>query len=145
MSEQLFANGSQTIEAEIAELSRQIEAKKRILEQERHIVPEGRVLVGEALAEHFYPPAVSSASAPTFNQTSAVAVAAHQAAPDYLDTLDSDTIQVLNTYITKVGQDGIRKTLAQLRSDHPYILDAFHDTLITRLYHELQERGLIKP
>lgn len=128
------------LESEIADLSRQIEEKKRVLEASRGIEREDKALISETVAENFYPdtPPVQAPSQST-------SVSTTQSTPtDYLTALEPETIEKINAYITLLGKDGIKKTIAQVMQDEPFIIDAFHDALVTRLYDELRERGLIK-
>jgi hypothetical protein len=135
--------GGANLEQEIAELSRQIEEKKRALESASGIEHESREAVGEAIAERFYPvpaaAATGSASAAVPAKTEPQKVAA-----DYLDSLTPEQIETINTYISMIPQAGIRTTVNRVLAENPFIIDAFHDALVTRLYDELKDRGIIK-
>lgn len=130
--------GTNNLESEIAELTRQIEDKKRTLEQQNGIVHEKNILA-ESLAENFYPAAPVNSSSPA-------PVPAPSPAPsdDYLASLPPETIEVINSYIQMVPKDGIRQTINKLQLQDPFIVDAFHDALVTHLYDELKARGIIK-
>ena len=39
---------------------------------------------------------------------------------------------------------GIEKAAAEAKKSNPYVLDAFHDALVEKLYPELQRRGVLK-
>jgi len=132
-----------TIEAEIAELSRQIEVKKQELESRSGIVHEAiseRELVATAVAENFYP---TSAGAPVSPVGSSTATAP-SVGDDYLKTLPPEMVEKVNHYISLVPTKGIREALTQVISAEPFLIDAFHDALVTNLYEELKERGIVK-
>jgi len=133
------------LESEIAELSRQIENKKRALEAESGIVREEKEVVAETIAEHFYDD--TAIAGVTSNDDTPVKTAPTKLSPlskDYLDTLSPETIESVNTYVSMIPKDGIRKTVKRVQTEQPFIIDAFHDALVTRLYDELKTRGVIK-
>ena len=124
-------NKEHNLEAEIAELNREIEIKRAELEQEKGIVEE-REAVSEVVASHVYA-----------SDTSTQAVSPAPSSANYLDNLDADTVVLVNNLISDIPKAGIKKTIARARAEHPFVLDAFHDALVTKLYEELKERGLI--
>jgi hypothetical protein len=133
------------LEAELAELSRQIEKKRSELERERGIVVESKTMLREIVSKEVVPSqgtsdgVVTSASAPTPSTgTGSVTVA-----PTYLDSLDPDSYERVMSLITAVQTDGIKKTIARAREESPYILDAFHDALVDKLYEELKRLKLV--
>ena len=130
MIEQTSSNAH--IEAEIAELSAQIEAKRRILESEQGIV-EDRALVRQVVSD-FVPPAqttVSSAPPPSDNSS-------------YLDNLSVEVREAVALLVAKVFERGLAKTITEARQMSALDLDAFHDTLTDKIYAELKNRGLVK-
>jgi len=150
MAENIVTND---LEAEIAELSRQIENKKRELETENGIVREGLIsatgkeVVAETVAEHFYGNNSSATTSDNDNDNSPVnpsPVKPTVVGKDYLDTLPPETVEAVNTYVAMVPKDGIRKTITRVQTEQPFIIDAFHDALVTRLYDELKQRGIVK-
>lgn len=144
MPESNFSHNN--LEAEIAELAKQIEQRKRVLEQQHGIIPEGKELVVEAIAEHFgsRPPAAPAIS--NNDQTTPSASAARSTEPgrSYLDALDPDTVLAVNSYVSMIQTKGIKNTVAQVRAEAPFIIDAFHDVLVTHFYEELKARGIVK-
>ncbi len=144
MSEHILSND---LESEIAELSRQIEDKKRALEMENGISHEEREVVSQAVAEHFYPDFASSDTvSPNNNENPADDVVKPKATltKDYLDTLVPETVEAVNAYVSMIPREGIRKTINKVQTEQPFLIDAFHDALVTRLYDELKDRGIIK-
>jgi len=140
MSENFVAND---LEAEIAELSRQIEDKKRTLEAENGIIHEKEV-VSEAVAEHFYTPAPAAVASDNNNDGNSAPVKPKPATQDYLDTLPPETVESINLYVAMIPAKGIRQTVKKVQTEEPFLVDAFHDALVTRLYDELKSRGIIK-
>lgn len=143
MSENL--NGG--LEAEIADLTRQIEEKKRVLEGQSGIVREDKEILAETVAENFTggSPVASAGTAPAGTPAGATSPAPVQpVGNDYLATLSPETVEQLNGYISMIPAAGIKKTVAKVKEENPYLLDAFHDALVTRLYDELKQRGIVK-
>jgi hypothetical protein len=118
----------EVLEAELADLSRQIEARRAELAAVSGVVTE-RELVHQTVSHEFGVPA---------------ATAAPSAAEDYLDSLDDTTAGAVNDLISMVPTHGIKKALSAAREQDPVVLDAFHDALVDRLYDELKERGWVK-
>lgn len=139
------------LESEIAELSRQIENKKRALEAENGIVREEKEVIAETVAEHFYtgtaPIAVTTSNGDNndiSDSSKATPIKPASVSKDYLDTLAPEAVEAVNLYVSMIPKDGIRKTVTKVQSEQPFLIDAFHDALVTRLYDELKERGIIK-
>ena len=135
------------LEAEIAELSRQIEEKKRVLEGQSGIVREDKEILAETVAEHFYPTPANLTAPAIDNNIPATAVlpsAPQKVTDDYLATLPPEQVDILNAYISMVPKDGIKATVNKLMAENPFMIDAFHDVLVTRLYDELKQRGIVK-
>ena len=133
------------IEAEIAELSRQIEEKRRSLEETRGITVEHKEAIREMVAEKLFfsaPPVASAGSQTTssLGDTTAKTVKGSS----YLDSLDPETITRVNELIGLVGAKGLSAAIAASKNEPAFVLDAFHDALVDRLYDELIARDLIK-
>ncbi|OJI08016.1 MAG: hypothetical protein COX02_02550 [Candidatus Vogelbacteria bacterium CG22_combo_CG10-13_8_21_14_all_37_9] len=134
MSEQI---SPLNLETEIAELSKQIESKRRLLEAEQGVLVEDRELVSAVLKEELFPSQISASTTKTNpNDDSASA--------DYLDSLDEETVESANALLSRIPEFGFRKTVALAAKMGPYNLDIFHDVLTTRLYDELKTRGYLK-
>lgn len=139
MAEKNFGNN---IESEIVELSRQIEEKRQQLEAKADIVDE-RDLVSGAIRAH----TASDGDEDLLSQAltgASVGPKPVGKSDDYLDTLDPVSADIVSQYIYQLPANGIKKTVETVKKEHPYIVDAFHDALVTRLYDELKTRGLIK-
>ncbi len=147
MPENIFWDNSHNLEAEIAELSRQISVKRKQLESERGVVSDHEV-ISETITENF----VSNEQTTSTEQvgvdlaaTGVTPVVAKSVAGDqsYLDTLDDQSVAVVNNLIALVPIKGIKQAINQALTHSPFILDAFHDALVDKLYDELKSRGLI--
>ena len=140
-----FLAGSQAIEAEIAQLQRMIETKRNQLEGQGGMIEE-KELVRGAVQEMLTEEAGSGIQAAPVARPTTMASSQTSATggASYLDRLDEESTAKLNTYIAEIGQRGIVKTLNKVMAEEPFIIDAFHDALIDRLYDELKAQGLIK-
>ena len=137
--------GRSVIEAEIADLTREIDARRKMLEAQGGVVveaPSGRELVRTALIEKMSPgaPLPQTSTASTI-QTKAVPQAKKTAS--YLDDLDEETIEKVNQLIEYAFAKGIKKALARAYENDPAVADAFHDALVDKLYAELKTRGVV--
>jgi hypothetical protein len=146
MPENIFWNNSPVLEAEIAELSRQIEAKRKQLEVENGIVSDQEI-VAQTVAESFTTLALEQSTTSEqvgVDVTPASVSTSLPPSATYLDTLDEESVVTLNTLIAMVPEQGVGKAIRVAASHGPFMLDAFHDALVDRLYAELQTRGLVK-
>ena len=58
---------------------------------------------------------------------------------------NSQTEEILQDLVNIAFSSGIESAVAKARKmNDPYILDAFHDLLVDRLYKELVKRGKLK-
>lgn len=134
------------IEAEIAELSEKIAAKRKQLEASSGIVEE-RELVKSVLGEKISntvpqtSPVVSDLGATATKSTSTAKVV--PAGKSYLDYLDEESRAEVEQMVGLVFSDGLEKTLKILEMKEPFIIDAFHDVLTDKIYDELKKRGAI--
>ena len=128
-----------SLRAEIADLNQQIEAKKMELEASRGINIEHKEALKEVVSERVY------TGAPPATQSTTQAKSAKVSDDDhYLNTLDEVSTDKVNNLIEKVASIGIKKAVEEAKLSEPFILDAFHDALVDRLYDELKEHGHIK-
>ncbi|MEK7135978.1 MAG: hypothetical protein AAB821_00080 [Patescibacteria group bacterium] len=126
-------DSSPNIEAEIAELSRQIESKRLELEQKNNIVTDDKALVRDIIT-----------SANSATTTSAKIVSdSNNNSDSYLDSLPVGVEKQVGQLVEKVFDRGLTKTIAEAKKLPALDLDAFHDTLTDRVYNELKSRGLV--
>jgi len=64
--------------------------------------------------------------------------------PDYLKGADEGLRQKVEELISYSFKEGIEKASLKAKSEGPFILDAFHDALVEKLYPELIKKGIIK-
>lgn len=148
-------NFENNLEAEIAQLSKEIETKRKMLAEQKGIVEEGadKELVRDVLRERIF---AGSTSAQTDDgndddkaddikkSTSTVSRPTGKPAHDYLENLDSATIIRVNELVAELGKGGLEAAIRQAKKEPANVLDAFHDTLVNRLYDDLKQRGLVK-
>jgi len=120
---------SESVPAELLEISRAIESRRGALESEHGVIEEKHIVhhvVGEELFEK-----------------SASTLAVPSPGSHYLDFLDNESLTALNSYIARISELGLKKTVVLVRNENPFLIDAFHDALTDKLYGELKRHGLI--
>ena len=146
---------SSILEAEIVELQKRIEEKRNLLEDKTGIIIEERDLVKSAITEmagaSFQTSTVPSDDDTDDDQNDLIKKSKattvnrnNQYTISYLDNLDEESVVSLNGYIEKIPTDGIVKTIQIVAEENPFILDAFHDALVDKLYDDLKASGTIK-
>jgi hypothetical protein len=140
-------NLENNLEAEIQELSQKIKEKRSLLEAKNGVISEEgeKEEVEEVLREHISDSAPADTVQPVFVpvQTSPAPKPAPAKKGDYLTNIPEDAVAILNGYISSLPEMGIKKTIEKVKKETPFILDAFHDMLVTHLYQEMKERGMI--
>lgn len=142
---------SSAIEAEIKELSRQIEEKRRMLEESRGVPIRHEEAINEVVSEHLKIDGAVLGSTTTqatdddaqnkATTSTASSATTHQ---HYLDNAPPQVIREVNDLIELVPTKGVKAAIALAQQKDPFTLDAFHDALVDRLYHELKARGYLK-
>jgi hypothetical protein len=79
----------------------------------------------------------SPASQPT-SQTS------NSPLPAYAQNAPTDTKLEIEYLLDLALKNGIQKAVHEAAKSNPFVLDAFHDALVEKLYPELQRRGIMK-
>ena len=137
---------ARVIEQEIAQLSRAIEEKRAILERENKIVEEKelvRTAVQETVAGlqlHTVPlPAHKPPASPQPRPAQPKPTAKH-----YLDNLDEESVNRVQLLVDATFHKGIKKTVEEVQHEEAFIIDAYHDALVDKLYEELKARGIVK-
>lgn len=137
--EERFAN---SIELEIAQLSKEIDAKRRELETARGVSFESdaeKEVVRTSLAEKINAVNLGAAT-PQVNVASRPA----NSGASYLDDLDAETTEKVNHLIQVVFSKGLDAAIKEAKSQDPYVLDAFHDALVDKMYEELVRRKTVQ-
>ncbi len=127
------------LETEIAELQKMIVTKRDQLEKEGGIVEE-KELVRQSVKEMFLgtPQVSTTTTSPVPVPTQTVPVNG-----SYLDYLDDQTAEIINNLIGDIQTKGITPVINQVAGQEPFVVDAFHDALVDKLYDELKQRGLV--
>lgn len=135
------------IEGEIAELSRQIEDKRRLLEEKQGVVNnvDEKELLREAIADSFSLAGDKTFEAPQPDEPKDQ-VEKTELTPTghYFDYLPEDSIAKVNQLISQVPKIGILGVIKKAHQETALVLDAFHDALVDKLYEEMKSRGLLK-
>lgn len=124
------------IEAEIAELTKQIEAKRNILESQKGIIEE-KDIVRQAVGERI------ASSLPSYTPKTA-SVTKKDESGSYLDSADENTANTVNSLLEKFFSGDIELAMKQAELSDPYIVDAFHDALTDKMYDKLKAEGIVK-
>lgn len=128
-----------SIEQEIAQLQRQLEAKKAELGQkagQQEVLPHDKEVLREVVREKIQ-------QHTPLQQVQGVAPAPVPAPPSatspaYLaPELQSKVQELVNVAFTKNISDAIQQAV---KSNNPALIDAFHDVLVDELYGQLLER-----
>ncbi len=64
--------------------------------------------------------------------------------PQYAQDAPAETKLEIEYLIDLAIHQGLTKANAQARTSSPFVVDAFHDALVGKLYPEFERRGLIK-
>ena len=137
------------LEQEIADLQKMIEAKRDELEKSGGIVEE-KDLVRQSVREMFLDATEPKAGQTIPSQNSSTVTptpATPQTVPttgSYLDYLDDQTAEMINGLVAQIGTKGITAVINEALAQEPFVVDAFHDALVDKLYDELKTRGLVK-
>ena len=123
------------IEKDIERLSKEIAEKKNLPEYKE--VPE-RELIKQTLQ-----PLVRQATSDKQQVTKKEEETKETVLPDYLKDSPPEIKLRVEKLVDLVFHQGIEKTIKEANQAGPFILDAFHDALIDKLYDELKKRNLI--
>jgi len=64
--------------------------------------------------------------------------------PNYAQSASAEMKLEVEYLLDVALHHGIAKANEEARKSNPFVLDAFHDTLVGKLYPELQKRGVVK-
>ena len=139
------------IEAEILLLSQEIEAKRRQLETNSGVIvqeTEGKAELRGTNSSEKITETISNVPSNTQITDSASPSATSRArkptSGSYLDGLDDESVDRVNSLIDAAFSHGLNAAISKAREQSPYLMDAFHDALTDKLYEELKSRKLIK-
>lgn len=120
---------TESVQSEISDISRAIEARRETIALEHGIHEEPRI-VHQVLGEELF-----GKSEPTANTPAPM---------HYLDNLSDEEKESLNHYIELIPERGIARAIDAVRNEQPLLIDAFHDVLADKLYVELKTHGLVE-
>ena len=77
-------------------------------------------------------------------KTTTIVIQESDALPDYLMGESEQIKEKVEGLIRIAFSDGVEKAAKRAAKSGPFILDAFHDAMTSKLYDELKKRGLVK-
>lgn len=118
------------LEADIKRLAGEVQ-KHRERSESRHL--EGPELIKKSIQSLApAPPPVSALPA------------SNSPLPNYAADIPAEAKLEIEYLLDLAFHHGIEKADREARKTNPFIVDAFHDALATKLYPELQKRGIVK-
>lgn len=127
-------DGLSDLESEIALLTREIESKRRLLEQEKGVISQDdeKDLIKQTLTS-------------VVPDLSAVGQVSDDSSGDVGElSLDEASKNKIEELIQEVKSSGLVKAVKKAKAESAYILDTFHDVLVDHLYEELKKNRFIK-
>lgn len=131
------ANFDQILERDILSLQKELDARMEPRETEK--LP-GREVLKESLQSlgGTQPASAAAQKTSTSDEDEKVLL------PSYLRAAPKDIKLSVERLLELSIHKGVVPALKEAKKGDAYILDAFHDALVERLYPELQKRGLVK-
>ena len=124
------------LEQDMQRLAQEVLARKGQKESlampEREIVKE--VLSSQIEDQPYVTPSFSSSNAQASTSSPL---------PQYMNDESAEIKLKVEQLINETFHKGVSETIKEARKMNPFILDAFHDALTSRVYDELKERKLI--
>jgi hypothetical protein len=121
---------SPQFESEVAQISMEIEERRNKLEKEAGIESHEQVakeVIREAIQR-------AAARAPTTSS---------EETDSYLDSASPEDAHHVNELIDLIYEKGLTEAVKEAQIRSPYILDAFHDALVEKLYNTLKSANYI--
>jgi hypothetical protein len=87
-----------------------------------------------------YPQPTKSSTAPSGRQV----LSSESVLPDYAKTAPEEIKSKIEKLIEMTFKEGLEKATKEAKKQSPFVLDAFHDSLVEKLYPILRQRGIIK-
>lgn len=134
-----FATGRENIqfEKDLQKFSKEV--KEHQAENKIENIQESHVK--EILTSRFGQPTAPSQGG---TQTQTFVLNEKETLPDYLIVEPAQIKNEVERLISIAFSEGIEKSVKEARKQNPFILDAFHDALTSKLYEELKKKGLLK-
>lgn len=141
--EQNFSFGHEILEADIQRLVQEIKAQK---ERETIGNLSDKEIVKEALKSLADLP--QSQPSQSQNQSSQSSQSRLESSssflPDYIKDASPEIKLEVEYLLDLAFHEGLAKANAEAKKSSPFILDAFHDALVGKIYPELQKRGIVR-
>lgn len=133
MPEELPQNLHPALERDIARLTEEIGKHRESPELKG---AESKELIRESLRSLTPEPAAPQPSVPKDDGSAVL--------PSYMRDEPAATKLMVEELLELSLHTGITQGLKEARKAGPYILDAFHDALVDKLYPELKKRGIVE-
>ncbi|MDP3999301.1 MAG: hypothetical protein Q8P76_01745 [bacterium] len=127
------------LEQDVARLSQEVKELRSKLGAER----ADESAVREVLRPKIYSQA-PSVSAPSVSQPAGDQSVPSPMLPDYLQKESPELKMKVEELISLTLSQGIEKTVEEARRYGPFLLDAYHDALTSKMHQELKNRGLLQ-
>ena len=121
----------QVLEADIKRLA--VEVQKHQEKPEAHRFNDQEILKKSIQSIGGVQPASSLQAQPSGNPL-----------PDYAKDAPAETKLEIEYLLDMAFHHCIEKANGEAKKSSPFVMDAFHDALVTKLYPELQKRGIVK-
>jgi hypothetical protein len=124
------------LEADIERLSKEIAEKKNL--------PEYKEISEKELIKQVLQPLIKTTADGERQATSEKRESVEKRIlPDYLSDSPAEIKIQVEKLIDSVFHQGIDKVVKTAKQGNPFVLDAFHDALVDKLYEELKKRKLV--
>lgn len=121
----------EVLEAEIKRLSAEIEKYKEL--------PEGHLLDGQEIVKK-----TIQSMVPVPPQTAVPSQPSNGTLPDYVTDAPVEAKLEIEYLINMALNNGLDKANAAAMKSSAFVVDSFHDAMASKLYPELQKRGILK-
>jgi hypothetical protein len=136
-----------TLEQEIAQIERDLAAKREALEKQKQTgaipeVPHEKETLREIIGEKITPPETSIPSQGDSQTSQQPSSLPPVEPPSYLsEELKAKVQELVNIAFSKTIDEAVKQARA---TNNAALIDAFHDALVDELYNYLVERGKLK-
>lgn len=127
------------LERDVARLSQEVRELRSKLGAEKADESAVREVLRPKIYSEAPSPSAPSASQPAGDQTPLSPVL-----PDYLQKESPELKMKVEELVSLTLQQGIEKTVERARQYGPFLLDAYHDALTSKMHQELKNRGLLQ-
>lgn len=122
----------EALEADLKRLTLEVQRQEKL--------SENRNLGGEALLKK----SIESIATPYPEESREKMQASRSPLPDYVESTGVETKLEIEYLLDLAFHKGLDRAVSEARKTSPFVLDAFHDALVGKLYPELRKRGILK-